>query len=264
MTRLAAEWHRLFVPPGAEAQGLVPDAARLISPDGRVRAMVLELAGPGDWPRLSAVWQGVQTDLEWPAPAIAVNGQDGHQLWFPLTEPVPAAQAAACLDALRRQHLADLRADRVRLFPSAPPSEPASFRHARPVPAQWAQTHQWSAFVMPGLAPVFADDPWLDTMPSVDAQAELLSRIRPISPAEFLRAMACLAPTLQPASPPKPSESGRSEPRATAPTQTTDLADASQDAKRFLLRVMNDPAVEMALRIEAAKALLPSPGPSGV
>jgi len=42
----------------------------LIAPDGRVRAMVLELARPADWSVLSAVWQGVQADLAVSTPTL--------------------------------------------------------------------------------------------------------------------------------------------------------------------------------------------------
>ncbi len=54
--------------------------------------------------------------------------------------------------------------------------------------------------------------------------------------------------------------------RATAPPaqaavpvlalETTSSPDATDDPRRFLLRVMNDESVSLALRIEAAKALL--------
>ena len=60
--------------------------------------MVLELTGPADWDVLSAVWRGVQADLELPAPAIAVSGTDGLQLWFSLEAPVPAAQLSRCAE----------------------------------------------------------------------------------------------------------------------------------------------------------------------
>ena len=71
-----------------------------MAPDGTVRAMVLELVRPADWTLLSTLWRGVQTDLELPAPAIAVSGIDAYRLWFSLAEPASAAQARAFLEAL--------------------------------------------------------------------------------------------------------------------------------------------------------------------
>ena len=94
----------------------------LIDAKGQVRALVLELARPADWPLLSAVWNAVQTDLELPAPAIAVNGRDGYQLWFSLAQPVPAAQGLDWLDALRQRYLAEVKPQRVALLPVAPAS----------------------------------------------------------------------------------------------------------------------------------------------
>ena len=84
--------------------------------DGRVRALVLALARPADWAALGRVWQGVQTDLGWPAPGIAVSGTDACQLWFSLAEPVPPAEAHALLEHLRTRYLADIPPHRVELL----------------------------------------------------------------------------------------------------------------------------------------------------
>ena len=104
-----------------------------LAPEGQVRALVLELARPADWSRLAQVWQGVQADLGWPAPAIAVNGVDGYQLWFSMAEPVPALEGAVFLDALRRHYLGQVTASRISLAPSlaAPEAQPTL-----PVPVQ--------------------------------------------------------------------------------------------------------------------------------
>ena len=75
------------------------DASSLTSADGHVRALVLELARPADWRALSTVWHRVQADLGLPEPAIAVNGNDGFQLWFSLAEPVTAAEASFFLES---------------------------------------------------------------------------------------------------------------------------------------------------------------------
>ena len=94
-TRLQQELLRLY---GSHDTALAPPA----------RAAVLELARPADWSALGAVWRGVQGDLGLPAPAIAVTGSDGFQLWFALAEDSLAAEALQLLQALCRAYLGDL------------------------------------------------------------------------------------------------------------------------------------------------------------
>ncbi len=223
MNRLQSELHRLY---------LVQDG------DGQVRAMVLELARPADWQALSAVWKGVQADLTLPAPAIAVSGIDAYQLWFSLTAPAPVAQAQAFLEALRQRYLGDVAQQRVRLMPSLPEEM---------VPALQAATGNWSAFVAPDLAGIFADEPWLDRQPSVDGQADILCRLQSISSAAWEQALSLLRPTGMPV---------KLDPIA-RPSASVATGGDELDPKRFLLKVMNDVAVDLHLRIDAAKALLP-------
>jgi hypothetical protein len=227
MNRLQSELHRLYFPR--------PEAGA----EGEVRAMVMELTRPADWEVLSKVWRGVQTELELPAPAIAVSGIDGLQLWFSLAEPIAAPQAHAFLDALRVRFLPDIDAGRFRLMTDAP--------HARWIPAQQEQTGNWSAFLAPDLAPVFADTPWLDIAPNEEGQAALLRGLATMKTAEFEAALR----RLNPIAPPSPAPASAS---TTAPV--TPSAPAQDEPRRFLLRVMNDDTVALALRIEAAKALL--------
>lgn len=238
MNRLQAEQRRLF---------LLPDPINdLTSPDGLVRALVLELVQPAEWGPLTALWQGVQGDLGLPAPAIAVSGVDGYQLWFSLLEPVPLADAHAFLEGLRQRYLADVPARRVRILPLAPQAS-ASPVHARLVPAEQEVSGHWSAFVAPELLTMFADDAWLDFAPNAEAQADLLSRVQCIKPGDFQRVLAELAPpvpALEPAAAPAPASAAHN-PRT-----------PEQDPRRFLLAVMNDESVELRWRIEAAKALL--------
>ena len=171
MNRLQQELQRLY---GAQAEpepDADPAADAPAAAAGRgqaaVRAMVLELARPSDWAALSAVWAGVQADLALPAPAIAVNGSDGCQLWFSLQEPVAVPRAGAFLDALRQRYLGDVAPARVALLP-APHAEPdGPPRPARPVPALQADSGQWSAFVTHDLVPMFTDEPknvWLSRL----------------------------------------------------------------------------------------------------
>lgn len=236
MGRLHAELSRLYLCPPAGDRDAVDDS-RLIDANGLTRALVLGLAQPADWDAMSRVWQGVQADLELPAPAIAVCGADGYQLWFSLVQPVTVAQAHDFLERLRLRYLSTVAPRRITLSPG-----PAG--HTRLVPALQADTGQWSAFVSSDLAAVFADDPSLDLPPGEDNQADLLSRLKSMKPAELEAALERLQPeeTLPPASAP-----------------STKTRHAPQDPRSFLQAVMNDASVPLALRIEAAKALLTDP-----
>ena len=240
MNRLHAELQRLYL--SHDAQRQTPDAEEpaLIGADGRVRAMLLELARPASWEDVAKIWRGVQTDLELPAPAIAVSGIDGYQLWFSLAEPVPVAQAIAFLKSLCRRYLGDIAPERISMGPSIDASGAGHARHAKVLPPALVAPDRWSAFVAPDLAPLFADEPWLDLPPGPDAQAELLSRFESLKPGDWQRALERLMPASMPGV-------------AQAPGALVDRA----DPKSFLLNIMNDPTIELHLRIEAAKALLP-------
>lgn len=154
------------------------------APEGQVRALILELARPADWDLLAPLWRGLQTDLGLPAPAIAVSGVDGYQLWLSLAEPVPLAEAAAFLEGLRQHYLGAVAPKRISLMPSLSDAT----TQALPVPCQQAATGYWSAFVAPDLAPIFTNEPWLDQAPSPDAQAHVLARLQPIKPAALAAA----------------------------------------------------------------------------
>ncbi len=213
MTRLQSEIQRLYGSPPSNG-------------DSPVRALVLELARPADWPRLAQVWQGVQADLGWPAPVIAVNGVDGYQLWFSLAQPLPPAEAQHLLGHLCQRYLPDVAPERLRLISGTPPT----------IPRQVA-ADAWSAFVSSDLAAVFADTPWLDLPPGEDAQAELLGRLSSIAAQDLRAALQATDAT--------PMVTTAPAPRA-----------SDDEARQFLLSVMRDPAAELALRVDAAKALL--------
>ena len=244
MNRLQQELQRLYAPQAGDHQDPDLDAQTLVDAQARVRAMVLELASPADWAALSAVWGGVQADLALPAPAIAINGSDGCQLWFSLQEPVPVPQAWAFLDALRRSYLGDIAPARVTMLPALDVTSARAPLHARPVPALRADSGLWSSFVASDLVPMFADEPWLDVPPNPDGQAQLLAPLKSIQPAEFEQALHRLSPAAVPAAPGLASNNSAQTP-------------SSLDPERFLLDVMNNDSLDLALRIEAAKALLP-------
>ncbi|RZI82446.1 MAG: hypothetical protein EOP38_16055 [Rubrivivax sp.] len=248
MTRLSSELHRLYLPCTAGEALPLDDSTSLIDADGQVRALVLSLGKPADWAALSAVWQAVQAELALPAPAIAVSGLDAYQLWFSLDEPVSVAEARAFLDALCQRHLSHIAPSRIDLLPPATTDHAASEAwHAGRLPVRPVRPDQWSAFVAPDLAPIFADTPWLDIPPNLEGQADLLSRLQRIKPDQWQSALAQLRPA--------PSVATISTSLSTW-SRPQDAA-SCQDPKRFLLDVMNDDTVALALRMEAAKALLP-------
>jgi hypothetical protein len=244
MNRLDTELNRLYL------RGLVfaqedAQTSSLVDARDRVRALVMEVTQPAGWDALSKVWQGVQAELDLPAPAIAVSGTDALQLWFSLEASVDVARAHAFLEALRTRFLADVPASRVRLLPD--PAEPG--RHVPLVPALQASGDAWSAFISSDLVAVFSETPWLDVEPGDEGQAALLRGLQPIKPAAFEATVARQDADAH--------ERARVATAAAAPPTQRDASEPTDDPKRFLLRVMNDESVALALRIEAAKALLP-------
>lgn len=275
MNRLHAEWRRLF------AVDPAPDAwpAPLLDAQGaRTRTLVIGWGRPADWPTLRALWQAAQVELGWPAPLIAIDGHAAFQLWISLAEPVPAAQAHEVAAALARRWLPATseaaRAARLEVWPRPDP-QAGPWRHAAPVPALQADPQpRWSAFVAPDLAAVFGDEPALDIDPGDEAQADLLARGGSVGAPAWARACDLLrqagagpktASTDAAAGPTAGAGPDRVVPEAAlAPTapMPPDLGGPHDDPAAFLMAVMNHPAVPLALRIEAARALLPQPGPA--
>jgi len=234
MNPLQFELDRLYGMGASAVDGAAPAGGQ------GLRALVLELTPPAGWSQLSSVWTGVQSDLGLPPPAIAVSGVDGLQLWFSLASPISPSAGALFLKGLRDRYLADVGSAQVRLiaeaaqFPAAPPFENSRDR--------------WSAFIAPDLASVFADTPWLDVPANDEGQATLLRALEPIRQAAFEAALSQLGVIEEEPADLKRSGTGAPEVRAFEP--------GGADAERFLRGVMNDEALPLALRIEAAKALL--------
>lgn len=242
MNPLQFELDRLYGLGVNAADGATPGVGQVGAQRG-IRALVLELALPAGWGQLSSVWKGGQSDLDLPAPAIAVSGIDGLQLWFSLASPISPSVGALFLRGLRARYLSDVGATQVRLItetaecPAAPPVEISPDR--------------WSAFVAPDLASVFVDTPWLDFPPNVEGQAALLRALEPIRQVAFDAALNRLGAIEGEES----REPATSKLSGAAEVQTCEQGDI--DAVRFLRGVMNDETAPLALRIEAAKALLP-------
>ena len=244
MNALHSELERLYwASPSKDALDTSLDSDCLITPDAKVRAVILELARPADWGALLPLWQGVQADLELPAPAIAVSGVDGYQLWFSLLEPVPAAQACSFLQALQKRYLGTVAFNRLTLWPCGDSAASRKMTVVGLVPSQQAGTGRWSAFVAADLASIFSEEPWLDLAPNPEAQATVLSRMESIQPSAFETAWTRLAPLA--------TNTNRLE-FAPPSTDKHDL-----HPQRFLQDVLNDPSIDLQIRVEAAKALLP-------
>ncbi len=228
MSRLAREVQRLFLPTGLAPLG---GAA------ARVRGFVLDVSRPAAWAPLGAVWQGVQAELDLPAPGIAVNGVDGLQLWFSLAEGVEAPRGLALLEHLRQRYMAEVPMHRVTMRAVPGPV---------PVPGPVDVDGQWSAFLAADLAPLFEETPWLDMPPTEDGQAELLSRLASIRPAVLESALERLQA--------RPAGSAK---QAVPNPRPAVGHTAHPVAAQYLLQVMHDENAPLALRVEAAKALLP-------
>ena len=247
MNRLQSELHRLYLMPGP-VPGAEDGNDCLVDTAGRVRAMVLELRRPASWELLARVWKGVQTEWAWPAPGIAVSGTDALQLWFALALPISTGEARAALGSMRERFLSEVDPRRIGLLPNpdVPATDPA--RHARLVPAVQTATGNWSAFVTPDLAAVFADTPWLDIPPGEENQAALLRTLALTTRPAFDAALE------RPGSVSPPPSAAAPGP-ALPPSPTS----ADVDPRQFLQRVLNDESVALALRIDAARALLSRP-----
>ncbi len=258
MSRLQTEFRRLFLATDQSGTGEAIEASDRGDAQGRVRALVIELTRPADWQPLADVWMGVQTELGLPAPAIAVNGADGMQLWFSVAVALDTAQARAFLNGLRLRYLPAVKPDRLGLMTGADSALAACVMALSGSPgAPLEASGCWPAFVAPDLAPIFAETPWLDLPPGDEGQSRVLSGLHSIKPALFDAALAQLqAWAAEPAM-------GPTAPGAMARDRGAPAA-GHPEAQRFLLSVMNDEAAPMALRIEAAKALLPFGDPGQV
>lgn len=275
MDKLISQLARLyFLPeqpwrePGAEAgegaltPALVADhlsgarrvALDLVSSAGLVRAMVVHFSKSADWEEVARLHQLVQEELELPAPAIAISGQTGFELWFSLAEPVTAAQAEAFLKALQQHYLADRPALRCEFLPAA-----ATRATSLLVPSLEPLSGNWSAYIDPSLGSMFIDEPWLEMIPNLDKQASILAGLKSIKAADFARALTLLqTPAATPGEPESlPGEGGQPFSAPACRDSCLSVGSHYRDPQSFLLAVMNDPSASARQRIQAAKALLP-------
>jgi hypothetical protein len=234
MQRLIAELHRLFpLPAAAQPEPAVAGA------DSAAASLQQQLAGEG-WAEVQPVdaqgctrllglgFHGVargqgaahcaamlqlarwlMEELGLPEGAFSVNGRDGFELWLPLAAPVPVGEAHEFLHLLQSLQLPELQP--LRLWPAAPEPAAAGEGGLRLPPGRHADSGLWSVFISPGLAPSFEEEAGIDITPNLDKQAELLSRLEPIAPADFARALRRLRQRAG-----RPEEAGASTPLAPA------------------------------------------------
>lgn len=237
MDEQIAQLQRLYLPdtPAPALSAMLTGEGQtnvdLVGPGGQVRALVIELDNDF-WAQAAQLYEGVQTELDLPAPAVSVSGGKAYGLWFSFATVVPLGRAEAFAEGLRQRYLAEVPATRLTLHPHAP---------LKLVPAHQGDG-RWSAYIDASLGSMFVDEPWLEMAPSPHKQAELLAGQASIKP-DFLESALGI---LQPAAASAP---------ACAPTGGADAV--HQEPVGFLLAIMNDDAIETRLRIEAAKALLP-------
>jgi len=268
MNKLFAEFQRLYdlpeQPLAAPAAGEAMPAFQLVGADDKLRTMVVGFERAADWEHAARLFQAVQEDFDWPAPALSVSGSDGYQLWFSLAEPIPAEKIRRFFAALRRTFLQDVPAAHLKFWPDDAASLTKQSSPLTLPPALHPTTGKWSAFIDPGMGGMFSEAPGLEMMPVMDRQADLLSGLKSISASEFERTLACLqnqteaATTLADRETASPSSSPLLPHPQAAPASPVSTASFTfSDPKSFLLAVMNDPSASLDQRIEAAKALLP-------
>jgi hypothetical protein len=126
-------------------------------------------------------------ELGLPEAAFSVNGRDGFDLWLPLAAPVPVCEAREFVHRLQALHLQALQ--HVHLRPAAAQPAAAQEGTLRLPPGLHPDSGLWSVFIAPGLAPSFTEEAGIDIAPNLDKQAELLARLQPIAPDDFLQAL---------------------------------------------------------------------------
>lgn len=265
MTKLLDELQRLFFWSDQEgpSTGLVTRAFAgealvplpLLSHDLQVRTLVAGVARFADWKAVAALYEGVQEQWAWPAPAVSVSPEAGFQVWFSLAEAIPIGVAERILHGLKKVFLSELPPSSVQLLPS--------MKHANPAVALVPSFHEasgnWSAFIDPTMAGMFSDQLGLDIAPNFSRQADMLAGLRSINPADVRRVLALLDEEAE-------RRVAGAEHAAVVRLPLPDVRQPAADwrgggdftdPKAFLLAVMNDQQAGIQDRIHAATALLP-------
>ena len=261
MNKLESELQRLYCLPEQEAPSSKSDghpAINLISATGFARCCVISVEKGADWEQVAALYQGVQADLELPAPAISVSGNEGYQIWFSLAEPVQLQWARDFMAGLSGKYLSEIKTTKLNFRPAGD----AELRVVSMVPARLNAADGWSAYIDPTMGSMFAEETWLPMAPSPDKQAGMLAGLKSITTTEFQRALAVLSslaemPAARSAhSSPIANNDAQANERCTG-TSLLNIGAGFNDPESFLLAVMNDVSATADQRIAAAIALLP-------
>ncbi|MBS1142202.1 MAG: hypothetical protein H6R13_3655 [Proteobacteria bacterium] len=262
MNKLETELQRLYFLPGQEWPGLKSNAGNaavdLVTAGGLVRSLVISVERGGDWEAVAALYEGVQADLDLPPPAISVSGDEGYQIWFSLSEPIPVQLAQDFMQGLSRRYLAEIKLAKLKLRPGSPDE-----LHTVPlVPAELENGDRWSAFIDPTMGSMFVEETWLEMPPSLDKQAGMLASLESIKAQDFQQALSILeSPTETSveasAQLPRAQSNDSALPRLSDKESALSVGTRFTNPKDFLLAVMNDPNATTDQRIAAASALLP-------
>ena len=250
-------------------------AIDLVGKNGMTRTMVVDFDNSRDWKQAATLYQAVQCDLYFPAPAVSVSGDSGYQLWFSLAEPIPLAQAQTFLKALHVRYLADIPEGNLSLRPEADISTEAAMTVVLP-PSQHVATGKWSAFIDSSMGDMFIEEPWLEMAPNMARQADMLAGLESITPIDFHKALHILqsqvnsgtgdakkdptAPVTALVEPPaqlKGEAAVQPNQAKSPPRSKLHVGNEYNDPFSFLHAVMNDSSASGRSRIAAAKALLP-------
>ena len=194
MHKLITELIRLFLTPDAAREPLAlriggqdSSAIDLADAAGNVRAIHLPFRKmrSGDeaqhWTLLCEVANALQTELEFPAPAVSVSGSDGYGLWLSLATPVAPALAQEFVALLKLECFPDVKTA----------TEPATTLVLLP-PCLNRDTGKWAAFIHPGMGASFADDSGLEMAPPLSGQVGFLESLQSIDDDQFAQALALL------------------------------------------------------------------------
>lgn len=256
MNKLESELQRLYCLPGQEwpSSKSVTDKPLidLITATGLVRCLVISVENGSAWAQVATLFQGVQDELNLPAPAISVSVEDGYQIWFSLAEPVALQLARDFMKGICHKYLAETKTAKMKHRPGM--ADDLSF--VPQIPARQASSDRWSAYIDPTMGSMFVEETWLEMPPNLDKQAGMLAGLKSITTEDFDLALSTLQ-TMHETETSPPAENTELRQLQQRSKTTLGLGNNFSNPKSFLLAVMNDPAASAEQRIQAAIALLP-------
>lgn len=261
MNKLESELQRLYFLPGQTWVNVKSDTRnpliKLITANGLLRCFVISVKKGCDWTQVNALYQGVQEDLDLPAPAISVCAEEGYQVWFSLAEPIALQAAQEFMKNLSHKYLAEIKVTKLKFRPGTV----EQLTGIPVVPVKQINTERWSAYIDPSMGSMFIEETWLEMPPGLDKQASMLAGLKSMKAQDFERASSLLKSHPEKAA-------GSSVPQQPVTNHSGSLEQCRNEAglnmagnfsepKSFLLAVMNEPSASAEQRIQAAIALLP-------